>query len=313
MLYDGKAGPPPQPWIPWNYVGFFAETSPINYVLIDAFRREMKVTGVTFVEDPSHPESWLRDASIDYWDVATERWVPIQPLLSNAPVHTHEFARPVEAARFRIMLPWGDCGNLRLAEIAFHGELAGCSNPDVLAKRPLAILFDEQEDIKGDLMHSGNGLSFSLQGAYSGGRCLTLTPKSGGQATAAPLYQQQFGHTIRNWDFEIAEKPEPGQYRYLQFAWRGDAGAKGIGLSVGAAGAGQRAFTAGEVTLPELTTGRRISDAVPGKWTVVRVDLWEAFKKPVRVQAMTLMVAGAAGQFDQIVLGRSERDLPEKK
>lgn len=313
MLYDGKAGPPPQPWIPWNYVGLFAETSPINYVLVDAFRQQLKVTGATLVEDPDHPESWLRDASIDYWDVAAERWVPIQPLLSNAPVHTHVFAKPVEAARFRIMLPWGDCGNLRLAEIAFHGELAGCSHPDVIAKRPLAVLFDEQDDIKADLMHSGNGLSFSLQGAYSGGRCLTLTPKTGAQATAAPLYQQQFGHTIRNWDFEIAEKPEPGQYRYLQFAWRGEAGATGIGLSVAAAGAGQRAFTAGEVKLPELTTGQRISDAVPGKWTIVRVDLWEAFKKPVRVQAMTLMAAGGAAQFDQIVLGRSEEALPAEK
>ena len=150
MLYDGKAASPPQPWIPWEQVGTFAETSPINYLVVDAFRTQMRVTGVTLVEDAAHPESWLRDASIESWDAAKERWSPIQPLLSNAAVHTHTFAKPVEAARFRLMLPWGVCGNVRLAKIVFHGEVQGCSHPDVVARRPLAVLFDEQEDIKSD-------------------------------------------------------------------------------------------------------------------------------------------------------------------
>ncbi len=37
-LYDGRADPPRSPWVAWNYVGFFAETSPVNYLLIDTFR-----------------------------------------------------------------------------------------------------------------------------------------------------------------------------------------------------------------------------------------------------------------------------------
>jgi hypothetical protein len=135
MLNDGRADAPAEAWIPWHIVGTFAETSPVNYLLIDAFRTQMKVTGVTLVEDPEHPESWLRDASIEYWDAAKELWIPIQPLLSNSAVHTHMFAKPVEAARFRLMLPWGVCGNVRLAEIALHGELRGSSHPDVVAKR----------------------------------------------------------------------------------------------------------------------------------------------------------------------------------
>ena len=142
-----------------------------------------------------------------------------EPLRSDAAVHTHMFAKPVEAARFRLVLPWGVCGNTRLAEIVFHGEVLGCSHPDVVAKRPLAVLFDEQEDIRHDL-YAGEGLAISLEGAYSGGRCLTLTPPAGGQAAAGQPWRQQFGETVRNWDFEIVEHPQPGQYRWVQFAWK---------------------------------------------------------------------------------------------
>jgi hypothetical protein len=28
------------------------------------------------------------------------------------------------------------------------------------------------------------------------------------------------GPSVPNWDFEIAENPKPGQYRWLQFAWK---------------------------------------------------------------------------------------------
>lgn len=70
MLYNGKPASPPQPWIPWEQVGWFAETSPVNYIVIDAFRTRMEVSGVTFIEDAGHPESWLRDSSIEFWDTA---------------------------------------------------------------------------------------------------------------------------------------------------------------------------------------------------------------------------------------------------
>ena len=34
----------------------------------------------------------------------------------------------------------------------------------------------------------------------------------------------------------------------------------------------------------------------------MRVDLWDAFKKPVRVQGMTLSCDGGGAWFDKIVL-----------
>ena len=311
MLYDGKPDAPAQPWIPWHHVGTFAETSPVNSILIDAFRTQMRVTGVTLVEDPAHPETWLRDASIEYWDAAKESWVYIQPLLSNAPVHTHMFAKPIEAARFRLMLPWGVCGNVKLAEIAFHGDLLACSHPDVAAKRPVAVLFDEQQDIKDDLMHSGNGLAFALQGAFSGGRCLSLIPTRGAQTVAGPPWREQFGESIRNWDFEIVENPAPGQYRYLQFAWKAlSSETKGMTLRLSENNFGGISAVAGEPTPLQGATVVQQPGAPPAEWQVVRLDLWALAKKPWRIRSLNLGVRGGGAAFDQILLGRNESDLP---
>jgi outer membrane protein assembly factor BamB len=311
MLYDGKAKAPAEAWIPWQMVGTFAETSPENAILIDAFRTQMRVTGVTLVEDPAHPESWLRDGRIDYWDAAREQWVPIQPLLSDVAVHTHVFARPVEAARFRLMLPWGVCGNVRLAQIIFHGEVLGCSHPDAAAKRPLAVLFDEQEDILKDLYAGQGRLSLGLSGAYSGGRCLTLLPGDGGQATVGSPFRQQFGETVRNWDFPITENPQPGEYRYLQFAWKALSPAtKGITLALTGGGYEGYSVAAGQATAWDGKTVVKRVDAPPAGWQTVRMDLWAAAKKPWRVRALWLGVKGGGAAFDQIVLGRSEADLP---
>ncbi len=313
MLYDGKADAPAEPWIPWSMVGTFAETSPLNYILIDAYRTQMKVAGVTLVEDPKHPESWLRDASIDYWDAAKELWVPIQPLRSDAAVHTHMFAKPVEAARFRLVLPWGVCGNTRLAEIVFHGEVLGCSHPDVVAKRPLAVLFDEQEDIRQDI-YAGEGLAISLEGAYSGGRCLTLTPPAGGQVASGHPWREQFGESVRNWDFEIVEHPQPGQYRWVQLAWKAlSPQTKGMSVKLSDGGYGGYVIAAGEPTAWDGATIVKKVDAPPSAWRIVRVDLWAASKRAWRLRSLQLGAKGGGAAFDQIVLGRTEQDLPAEK
>jgi outer membrane protein assembly factor BamB len=315
LLYDGKAEPPPGPWLNWANVGFFAETSPINYVLIDSFRTLMRVNAVTLVEDPSHPESFLRDARLDYWSAAQEQWVTVMPLLSNQAVHTHKLPEPVEAARWRIMLPWGVYGNLRLGEIVFHGERLGCSHPDVAAQRPLAVLFDEGADLADSLIHDNNGLSFDQKHAYAGNRSLVLNiPRNAQNAEAAPRAREQFGHTIPNWDFEIAENPTPGQYRYLQFAWHGTPQTQGAALRLTTPSSDEVEIYAGANLAGTAINSRKAADEVPTDWQIVKVDLWDAFRqRPVRIQGLKLRCAGAAAWFDQIVLGRHERDLPTKR
>src|SRR5262249_53558952 len=159
-LMDGKPDAPRAPWIGWPQMNWYAEGNPFTYLWIDTYRTQLRVTGITLVEDARHPESWLRDAAFEYWDAVSQRWVFVQPLLSDAAIHTHKFARLIEAARFRIVLPKMLCGNLRLGEIVLHGEKLGPSHPDVIAKRPVAVLFDEGDDLKGFFYRS----KFALEG-----------------------------------------------------------------------------------------------------------------------------------------------------
>src|SRR5262249_22236517 len=309
VLMDGKPNTPATPWIGWPQMNWYAEGNPFTYLWIDTYRTQLRVSGITLVEDSAHPESWLRDAAFEYWDAASERWVFVQPLLSDAAVHTHRFAKPIEAARFRIVLPKMLCGNLRLGEVVLHGERLGCSHPDVVAKRPVAVLFDEGNDLRGYLHRS----TIALKGAYAGNRCLTIGAEDAYSLAPWPEGSKAFGQTLPGWDFPIAENPKPGEYRYLQFAWKALApDTRGINLRLDGEPANTHAVTvyAGDSPPGQPLNPRKVADAVPREWTVVRVDLWEVFKKPVRIRGMQLAAPGGSAAFDQVLLGRTEKDLP---
>ncbi len=126
FLVDGQPQPPAQPWLSWSLMSGldFYKTA----LVVDA-QKPLRVTGVTFVEDPAHPESWLRDMRMQVWDPATEKWIDGPLLLSDAATHTHQFEKPVEGTRFRFIgtgnlaLEWRwPISNIRLGEIVFHGE-----------------------------------------------------------------------------------------------------------------------------------------------------------------------------------------------
>jgi hypothetical protein len=63
------------------------------------------------------------------WDSATTKWIDGPFLVSDVATHTHRFEKPVEGSKFRF-LGTGDMlqewrwpmGNIRLAEIVFHGS-----------------------------------------------------------------------------------------------------------------------------------------------------------------------------------------------
>jgi hypothetical protein len=201
------------------------------------------------------------------------------------------------------------CGNLRLGEIVLHGEKLGCSHPDVAAKRPVAVLFDEGDDLKGYL----HWAKIEHKGAYSGNRCLTVDGRDAVAVAPWPEGSKVFGETLPNWDFEIVREPKAGQYRYLQFAWKAGEATKGIALQVGTGGSDRVLFHAGDCPPTEVTDRRKLADAAPGEWSVVRVDLWEVFGKPVRIRELRLASKSGRASFDQILLGRAEKDLPAKK
>ena len=313
MLTDGKPEAPEKPWVTWTAIGeidsgWYGHLS-LN---VDAFHSQLRVTGVTFVEDPAHPESWLRDVRMQYWDAEQEAWRDGPYLLSNAPTHTHWLEKPIEAARFRFVTTGGGTwpvGNIRLGELVFHGQVLGASHPDVLAKRPVAVLFDEKEGVLKSLAAGpGRPVSILYGDAYSGGKSLALTSAG----ATGPQYDPTFGHALPDWDFEIVEHPKAGQYRWLQFAWKAlSPQTTGMSLLIGRAWpTGAFAFEAGAQTWPEgVLVNKKIAQDPPREWQVVSVDLWALYPHPVCVQALGLAASGGGAAFDRILLGRTKEDL----
>jgi hypothetical protein len=174
------------------------------------------------------------------------------------------------------------------------------------------VLFDEGNDLSGYLLWA----KMTFQGAYSGERCLTVSDRDA--VSCAPWQEgmKVFGETLPNWDFEIVKEPKPGQYRYLQFAWKGlKTGSTSAYLQLqGTGDVSPQAVTlyAGKA-IPEGTPNpNKVADTVPREWRVVRIDLWNVFKKPVRIRGLRLSSTGGPTSFDQIVLGRTEKDLPRQ-
>jgi hypothetical protein len=110
---------------------------------------------------------------------------------------------------------------------------------------------------------------------------------------------------VPNWNFEIVEVPQPGQYRYLQWAWKAlSPEVKGATLQLG----GMR-LHAGKVMGEAHYPAHEVGATVPGQWQIMRVDLWKLAKKPINVESLYLSAAGGPVGFDQIVLSQSEEAL----
>jgi len=300
-LFDGKALPPAQPWISWRSIERFAEMSPENWIELDAHNKLLRVSAITLVEDPAHPESWLRTASFEYWDEPSNQWVGAQRLLSDQPIHTHRFAKPVEATRFRILLPWGCVGNLRLAQIVLHGEDLGTSNPDVRAKKPIAVLFDENLTEMNRVYQGASNPGYKpvqAPDAFSGSSYFIFDgERNKALMGTADLRQNSIP---AGWLFEIAEHPAPGQYRYLRFAYR-------------AASPNTASLW---LNFDGMAKPFRI-DHPARQWQTATIDLWNSLDLRRRTSAqtptltgITLGCSGGPVAFDQILLAREESDLP---
>jgi hypothetical protein len=223
--------------------------------------------------------------------------------------------KPIEAAKFRFISTGGGSwpvGNIRLAKLVFHGEVLGPSHPDAVAKKPVAVLFDEKEKDLECLKHPSGIFQFRYTDAFSGGKCLELK----GAGAIGPNSLPPYGHAIPNWDVEIAEDPKPGQYRYLRFAWKATSEkTTGMSLLLGRAWPGGGvAVSVGDVKWNEgVIVEKRVEGAPPTQWREETVDLWAMTKgKPPRIQALSLHSKGGGALFDRIILGRTEADLGSK-
>jgi len=135
LLTDGHTEPSLKPWMSWTTVSSvdsgWVSKVPLE---IESPNATMRVAGITIVEDPAHPESWMKDAILQIWEPVKGVWEDGAYLSADSVTHTHRFEKPLVGSKFRFIgdkTPdspgtggWGwPVGNLRMAELVFHGEM----------------------------------------------------------------------------------------------------------------------------------------------------------------------------------------------
>ena len=137
-----------------------------------------------------------------------------------------------------------------------------------------------------------------------------------GKASLRISPPQRFSPRIAGWNFTIAEKPGPGEYRYLRFAWKSPTGT-GIMLELADNGAWPKENeTRGRLVSGKNTTkwqAVQVSDQVPREWVVVTRDLWKEFG-PMKLTGIAPTALGGGAYFDRIELLQTLEDIaPPKK
>lgn len=247
------------------------------------------------------PEGWnLPDFDDSRWNIARGAFGPLAvgDQLVKTPWSQSEWSKGDLWLRTALELDPADLVDpklmLRFAP-AFDTASGGSSRP------PLVCLFDESKSFVELLSQAGEGstATLTLGDAQHGNAALRVTP------------QQRYREVMPGWFFEIAKKPGPQQYRYLQFAWRKrDGAAVMVQLAVnGAWGQGRYSrYYAGENTAKWEADA--VAKSLPGQWSVVTRDLFEDLGEGARLTGIAFTVLGGeAADFDAVYLARSRSDF----
>lgn len=184
------------------------------------------------------------------------------------------------------------------------GSAAAQQPPD---KNPAAVvkLFEDESDFFIDHLTNNGARDASVaarseQTLYSGACSLSVTSF------------QRFRTQLPGWNYTIAEHPEPGEFRYLRFAWKRTE-APGIMLQLFTLPKNWKRYYAG--TLSKTTqawTGPmiRVADDAPRQWELVTRDLFEDFgPSTITGISFTALEGPGTAYFDHIYLGRTSADL----
>jgi serine/threonine-protein kinase len=162
----------------------------------------------------------------------------------------------------------------------FELRVAAQALPNELLTPPLLALFEDEGSLVTQLnqRQGASELALEPEDRFSGTVALRVTPV---QRSAAWL---------PNWYFPIVERPGPGQYRYLRFAWKKRKGEKCM-LQLAAAGSWQHRYYAGR---SPQTVVWLLDPAAPESWQVQTVDLLKSAEVPTgQLMAWPPAVPGA--------------------
>lgn len=161
-------------------------------------------------------------------------------------------------------------------------------------------LFDEEESFVALLGEGQGRATLETADRLFGNAALRITPP------------QRYCTKVPGWQYRIAQKPGPGEYRYLRFAWKSK-GAAGVMLELAAEGHWPpadkplRRYYAGHNTTGWAAV--QVAPQPPTEWTVVTRDLWNDFGA-FTLTGIAPTAMGGDALFDRIELLSSLAPAP---
>ena len=181
-------------------------------------------------------------------------------------------------------------------------DLKGCVEP-LPAEQPLAV-FEDQPEFVASLTEGDGAATLIMEDKFSGAASAKVTPG------------QRFNGMLPGLAAKIRQNPGPGEYRYLQFAWKKQGGQR-IGLQLGHDGKfgpedGKPAkfrYDAGPGPGESFGGALRIDGNLPGGFVLVTRDLFADFGEFTFTGLAVAPLDGEFALFDHIYLGRNLRDF----
>jgi hypothetical protein len=181
-------------------------------------------------------------------------------------------------------------------------DLKGCLEP-APAEQPLAV-FEDQPEFVANLTQGDGAATLLADDKFSGAASVKVTPG------------QKFNPTLPGLAVKIRQNPGPGEYRYLQFAWKKQGGTR-ICLQLNhdgqwgpvAGNPGKFRYDAGAAEGESYGAALRVDANLPAAFVVVTRDLFADFGE-FTLDGLALSPAdGEFALFDHIYLGHSPRDF----
>ncbi len=136
---------------------------------------------------------------------------------------------------------------------------------------------------------------------YSGGACLKVAG------------YQRFTEHVPGWEYPVVEKPRPGEYRFIRFAWKKPATATppapgGVMVQLCISGIDWFRYHAG-TNLAGFAPAIQVSAAAPAEWEVVTRDLYADYGRPHTLTGAAFTSMNGIALYDHMYLGRTIEDL----
>ncbi|HEY2840632.1 MAG TPA: hypothetical protein VGJ26_15860 [Pirellulales bacterium] len=304
------------------------------------FRAKMPGLGVKIAENPGEGEyrylryAWKKEGggSVLLQLSANGAWGP--PRGQGKPGYRYEAGptpNPLNAEALKVSdkLPYGwtvvtrdlfaDFGAFQLDGLALtpgdgdaalfdHIYLARSENdfkdcpPALPAEPPLAV-FEDQPEFVANLNQGMGTATLITDDKLSGAAAVKVTP------------DQRFNPSLPGLGVKIRKKPKPGEYRYLQYAWKKRGGER-VCLQLNHDGMwgpnrtpAKFRYDTGPAAGETYDGALRVADKLPAEWVVVTRDLY-ADNGEFTLNGIALTpVDGEFAIFDHIYLGRTLRDF----